>query len=333
MIYFEMDAHPIPQNVTAFQFRLVGDMTLKQFFYLAGGVVIAYFTFITLSATLPIIAWPIIILSSLSGAAFAFVPISDRPLDHWILAFLKAVYSPTKMTWKKNGKNYTEEPLFLKRFNVFYSAPTIQPSITPPTPVRQADLPTPEQLGKTVDLAKEAQTLQTQIVETQRHLAEIKNTAQNPNTNPTNYAGQINQVLTNLQGLVTEAADIKKEMAETQPQPVTSRTPVKVTIVTPTRQKQTQIVLTTQPNVINGIITDSINNYLENVVVVIYDKQGLPVRALKTNKLGQFSGATPLPNGTYKIELEKDNLLFDALQIELDGKILPPLVVAAKKIL
>ena len=67
--------------------------------------------------------------------------------------------------------------------------------------------------------------------------------------------------------------------------------------------------------------------------MVIYDKAGLPVRALKTNKLGQFSGSTPLPNGSYTIELEKDNLLFDVLQIDLEGKVLPAVAISAKKVI
>ena len=66
------------------------------------------------------------------------------------------------------------------------------------------------------------------------------------------------------------------------------------------------------------------------MVAVIYDKEGLPVRALKTNKLGQFTGSTPLPNGTYTLEVEKDNFRFDVLQIELAGDILPPLQITAK---
>ena len=40
-----MQQHPVPRNVTGFQFKLVGDMTLKQFGYLAGGVVMGYIAF------------------------------------------------------------------------------------------------------------------------------------------------------------------------------------------------------------------------------------------------------------------------------------------------
>ena len=95
-----MEQHPIPQNVTAFEFHLVGDMTLKQFGYLAGGLIIAYFTYVLIFPLSAIIASPIIVLSALSGAAFAFLPILDRPLDHWVGAYFKAVYSASGGTWK-----------------------------------------------------------------------------------------------------------------------------------------------------------------------------------------------------------------------------------------
>lgn len=90
--------------------------------------------------------------------------------------------------------------------------------------------------------------------------------------------------------------------------------------------------LTSFPNIINGIITDSQGNYIEGAIVVAHDRQGLPVRALKSNKLGQFVAATPLPTGEYAIVVEKDNLKFDKVGIELKNEILPPILVAAKKV-
>ena len=35
-----METHPVPQNISSYEFRLVGDMTLKQFLYLAGGILL-----------------------------------------------------------------------------------------------------------------------------------------------------------------------------------------------------------------------------------------------------------------------------------------------------
>ncbi len=339
------EAHPIPQNVTSFQFKLVGDMTLKQFGYLAGGASFAYLVFVFFSHDYPIITWPIIVTSALLGIAFAFVPVGSRPLDHWLVAFMKAVYSPTKKVWAKNGKNYKENPLFSSRLVVYLAgaqnvpapqakvAPVTTPPITQPAP-----LPTEEELQKTVDLAREAQQLQMKIIQSERTLSQIKQQAAQPTPIPVDYSQQVNKVLADLQNLVGQASEVKQQIKSVQeptiqpqaPTPESSlREKVKVVVV-PAKHKQGQVALTTFPNIINGIIRDRDNNYLEGVVAVIYDKEGLPVRALKTNKLGQFTGSTPLPNEIYTLELEKDNYAFDVLQIELTGGILPPLLITSK---
>ena len=345
-----MEAHPIPQNVTSFQFKLVGDMTLKQFIYLAIGAAIAYFLFVFLAHDYPLITWPIIIVSVLLGVSFAFLPIGSRPLDHWLAAFLKAIYSPTKRAWKKNGKTYRANPLFDSRLLMYLSAAEPQQAFTqqpvfsrtpaPTTsPSLPQQLPSQEELQKTVDLARQAQNLQMKIIQTERTLTQIKEQSQKPTQIPVDYSQQVNKILADLQLLVGQESAIKQQIQSVQeppPQPAPAPPvpkPVireKVKVIIPPKSKQTQLALTTFPNVINGIIKDRENNYLEGAIAVIYDKEGLPVRALKTNKLGQFTGSTPLPNGTYTLELEKDDFTFDVLQIELNGQVLPPLLITTK---
>ncbi|MDD5415446.1 MAG: PrgI family protein [Candidatus Daviesbacteria bacterium] len=336
------EVHPIPQNVTSFQFKLVGDMTLKQFGYLAAGAGFAYLVFVLFSHDYPIIAWPIVFSSTILGIAFAFVPIGSRALDHWLAAFLKAVYSPTKRAWAKNGKTYKEDPLFDSRLVMYLAgtqnAPPAKPSAATITQIaRPAPLPTQEKLQKTVDLAQEAQQLQMKIIQSERTLSQIKEQATQPTPIPVDYSQQASKILTDLKNLVNQASEVKQQIKSIQEPTVQPQVPIsepvfreKVKVIVPVKPKQAQIALTTFPNVINGIVKDRNNNYLEGVVAVIYDKEGLPVRALKTNKLGQFTGSTPLPNKTYTLELEKDNYTFDVLQIELTGEVLPPLVITAK---
>ena len=351
---FAMEAHPVPQNVTSFEFRLIGDMTLKQFIYLCIGAGTAYIFFVFLAIPAPFLAWPVIVISSFLGVAFAFIPIAGRPLDHWTNAFLKTIYSPTKMVWSKNKVIYNSNPIFTQRLNLFftgqniiqssldlgalsaakasipYSPPTIQKPQIKQAPSIHEELPSSKELQKTVELAKQAQSLQIKILENQRELGRIKQTTKNPGADVQSSTQEFTNVFNDLTKLMSEAEQIKKELSSItqEPEPLA---PVKIQVVTPPKQKQTRLTLTTFPNVINGVVVDSQNNYLEAVVVVIHDKDGLPVRALKTNKLGQFTGSTPLPNGTYTIELEKENLIFDVLQIQLEGKVLPPLNISAKK--
>ena len=93
-----MEQHAIPRDVTGFQFKLVGSMTLKQFGYVAMGALVGYVFF---KAPIGIFQLPLAGLFWFLGFALAFIPIQERPLDRWLGAFIKSVYSPTQFVWKK----------------------------------------------------------------------------------------------------------------------------------------------------------------------------------------------------------------------------------------
>jgi len=93
------EQHPVPQNISSYQFRLVGDMTIKQFFELAGGGLVSLLFY---ASPLPsFLKWPFIIFFVLLGAALAFLPIQERPLEQWLIAFIRSVYTPTLYYWQK----------------------------------------------------------------------------------------------------------------------------------------------------------------------------------------------------------------------------------------
>jgi hypothetical protein len=384
-----MDQHPVPQNVTSFEFHLVGEMTLRQFIYLASGLATAYVVFVAFSRDYPFVAWPLIVLFVLTGVAYAFLPIMERPLDHWTAAFFKAIFSPTQYKYASTMIN-KDSPAFANRLNIYLQQvlpyedafapeppastppkPIPQPAVTAPLPqvpvqvkpVQQApepnkitsaaqpvtqmiplpalptqpespfpaveSLPSTEELEKTVSLARKAQDVQNKIVQTEQLLSQIKSSAAVPGVDASQFAERFQKVLTDLQNLNKEASEISSQMAnvlkqQTTPVQQQPRVTVKPTIV-PT------LSLTTTANIVNGIVTDAMGNYLEGAIIVAHDKQGLPVRALKTNKLGQFIAATPLANGTFTITTEKENLVFDDISITLNGTVLNPVVIAAKK--
>ena len=64
--------------------------------------------------------------------------------------------------------------------------------------------------------------------------------------------------------------------------------------------------------------------------VLIKDGRGEVIRALKTNKLGQFKTQTPLPNGIYLIEALKGGEIFDIIRIEANGQKLNPVYLIGK---
>lgn len=111
-----MENHPIPQNITGFEFKLIGNMTLKQFAYLAGGAVIAWVIYIVPISV--IIKYPLVALFGGLGAAFAFVPVEGRPMDIMLRNFLHAILSPTQYVYQKAGGDLlSKDEAKLKDFN------------------------------------------------------------------------------------------------------------------------------------------------------------------------------------------------------------------------
>ncbi len=85
------------------------------------------------------------------------------------------------------------------------------------------------------------------------------------------------------------------------------------------------------PNIVNGVVLDDQGKIVEGAIVEIQNQEGNPIRAMRTNPLGQFQTATPLPNGYYLVLVEKEPYQFDIIKIEAGGKIIPPLKISAKK--
>lgn len=97
-----MREHALPQDITGYKFHIIGNMTLKQFVEVATGFVIAFFIYQT--NLVNIVKWPMMAFFAGMGAMVAFVPIEERPLDQWILAFFRALYRPTQYYWKRIPK-------------------------------------------------------------------------------------------------------------------------------------------------------------------------------------------------------------------------------------
>ncbi|HLD51609.1 hypothetical protein A3K34_03990 [candidate division WWE3 bacterium RIFOXYC1_FULL_40_10] len=90
--------HAVPQNIMDVEFKLIGDLTMRQFAYVLifGGM--AYLMLILPTGIFKI---PLFILSAGLGIGLAFIPVEERGLDQWIVNFVKAVYTPTQRIWKK----------------------------------------------------------------------------------------------------------------------------------------------------------------------------------------------------------------------------------------
>jgi len=293
-----MEQHAIPQQISSYEFKLVGEMTLKQFLKAAGGIVLALI--INASGLIFFIKWPLIILSGGGGLALAFVPFQDRPLEQWVMAFIKAIYSPTIYTYKK-------------------VAPTdwIDLKLSGKNQVVENEVAAPiKDKAKVAEFIKSLPSVK-KIEEEQGEVVEQNSKVENLNS----------KELINDQNIVKAPVEmddqawrdtkanlnLKTEKLGATGEAVFGQIPMpdKPTI----------------PNLLVGMVTDHDGKIVEGAIVEIQDEKGNPSRVLKTNALGQFRATTPLANGRYLMITEKENYKFDRVNVDLTGVIVDPVKI------
>lgn len=294
-----MEQHPVPQHIASYEFRLVGDMTIRQFVQLAAGVGVALIFYAT---PLPAyFKWPLIFFSGFLGFAFAFMPIEERPLSQWVVAFFKAIFSPTLYTWKK--KTTVLDFFRLKGIG-----------LTPGKMAAPIPSPDKKQLGEylaTLPAAKTEDDWGTKEEQFMKQIASLFQGATLP---------------------ATTSLPLREPAVSGQPlPPFPSPAPPKQAVVEAKLSTQLPIPAPpTRPNILVGMVTDKKGEIIEGAILEIRNSQKIPVRALRTNRLGQFQIATALENDAYEIEVEKEGFQFDIIKIEAKGEIIKPIEIKAK---
>jgi hypothetical protein len=98
-----MQIHAVPQDITGFEYRLIGNLTLRQFAYVGIAGVI---DFVLYSLHVPLLILLIIGLPiSLFALALAFLPVNDLPFERWFVSLLKTFYSPSIRVWHREPKS------------------------------------------------------------------------------------------------------------------------------------------------------------------------------------------------------------------------------------
>lgn len=325
--------HPIPQQISSYQFRLVGDMTLKQFFLLSGGALVALIFYA--SPLHPLIKWPAIIFFSLLGAALAFLPFEERPLEKWIIAFFRSIYAPTIFVWKKT---ITPQRFFRE------TAPPEEKIITP-SGAKKAEvyLSTPQkgyvpetlEQGEANFLKRIAQLFSSQPIPAASSYAKQQLVPED--SLQTYFSSPSPAPIIRPRIIVEETSGPQTPSSSTYAVPITPSAPVITGQKSQTPQApqfSPEAILPGAPTVANtvgGLVTDTEGKIVEGAILEIRDASGRPVRALKTNKLGHFVIITPLFNGSYEIISEKDGLEFSPIVFEAKGEIIPPVLIKARK--
>lgn len=342
-----MEQHPIPQQISSYQFKLVGDMTLKQFFQVAGGVIVSLIFYST--PLYPLIKWPLILLSAGIGAALAFLPFEERPLERWILAFFRSIYSPTLYFWKKTEKPpvfFTEEAVSPAITTVANTSPIVEKntaklendektflqkigglwniSSAPVSTPKVVVLPTPN--------------IQTAPVSFNTPLAttpKVQPTATATPVAPLSVPQQIPTVITkSAPKLVVEEApaklDTQVQITELKTEKINEKP-----ITSNTAEFSIDAAPPSPPianNTITGQVMDQDRKIIEGAILEIKDSNGRPVRALKSNRAGHFIIVTSLQNGKYEITIEKEGFKFEPVSFEAKGEMIPAIAIKGTKI-
>ena len=166
--------------------------------------------------------------------------------------------------------------------------------------------------------------------ENEKELTRLKSELTTTQTQRDNAKEQVK----NIDSLLRELGSKTKEYGKTPVRPEEAEEPTeeqtKVKVVKPQLAVGKMApALTSTPSVINGIVKDPQGLLLSDVIVVVKDSSGQPVRALKSNKIGQFAISTPLPNGTYTMELESPGHSFDIVEVDVEGKVMHPIQIQA----
>ncbi len=400
-----MREHPIPQDITNYRFHIIGSMTLKQFAEIFIGVVVGVAFY---STNLPTpIKWAFILLSVGLGAGAAFLPIEERPLDHWIITFFRTLYKPTKFFWKRTS-NIPEPFLYEPTANQTQYEPELDLSPVKKARIKeyitsvntpseyQSDLTDWEasriqQISSFFDAAPEPITptaaqkkvaakpnLQVRVrsmrsqtspvIKTREEVTiyaptSIADDAPIKKISTPNLATSINQqeefevkktadltaeeaatlvdVPENTPPEVEQVANIIEESAAAESEQTqtnaSGHTYVETSTSVPVQETQnaTEAAFNLdlpfpdppeEANKLVGMVLTQNNELITNAIVEI-QLGGQIVRAVKTNALGQFFITTPLKNGEYLVNVEKDGFSFTPQTIVLKGEPVAPLEI------
>lgn len=292
--------HPLPQDISSYRFRLIGDMTLKQFASLGIFIILAIIAY---SIPLPFFfKYPIVFAFLLLGIGMAFLPVQGRSLDVWLIAFIKSIYSPTQYSWKRTPASTagTETAVPTKENNLQITQPVTNARIE----ITQSPIISPQQTEAISPPPTSQPAVTTPVTET---------------------------IVTSTDIVPEPTAAIK----ETIPEPTTPSQPLPpaqsatvAEIPAPTVNLPIPFTPTT-PNTLVGLTLTPTGHILDSVLVEI-KKDNLTLRATKSNKLGQFMFARPLDSGLFQILAEKEGFSFAPYSLELTGEIVKPLKIQAQ---
>lgn len=160
----------------------------------------------------------------------------------------------------------------------------------------------------------EKELLAKQIKENERHVSELSREKSQTTDSLINMQRELRELRLKTRFAQASAAVQKDMSTKTEP-------PKTETLV---RSKSLPFIKDA-PNIINGYVRGKAGNLIKNAVIIVKDPDGSPVRALKSNELGQFAITTAVPNGSYSVEASSTSETFAIMTVDVYGTVLDPL--------
>lgn len=269
-----MEPHAVPRQITTFEFKLIGFLTLKEFTYLivfAGLAAIAYFI-----APFEVAKYISAAFVFGVGAFLAFFKYNDRSIDVWIRNLVLKLFSSSQYYYRKHD----EPPSFLH------------------------------------DIAYDKQ-IATLHVDAKRKLSGYLKT------------GPTAPVVT------TQAPPVAEE---SESEPLTAQQAEIMREAMPVEPDSVQVAAPKpEAPIFSGLVKNSKDLPLPNILVYVKDKDGQVARILKTNSNGVFSTTRPFDADNYILEPKdsSNRFFFDTININPSSAAegVQPLIIRSKEVL
>jgi len=344
-----MKQRPIPQDITGYKFHLIGSMTLKQFAELAAGAIIAFIVY--KSNLIGVVKWPLFVFIVILAIMIAFVPIEERPLDFWIITYLKNLWKPTKFFWKRTPKipdffNYKPgqnqhldinpevnfSPARKQRIQEYLKSIPESDEELDEWDIHynqraQNLLASFDQVkvkSENISVQRETETDKPQLKTRIRKLKSLEQIQEQ-------QARSLEQEVQDLElPNNAKASDDPSKIQATQNENKNYIKQKKLSDLDSDRTNNAGLEVG-QANQLIGIVSDSSGKAVSNALIEVFaNDQDQALRISKSNSQGEFYIKTALPDGEYLIKTEAENLEFAPLSIRLTGRIVPPINIEAE---
>lgn len=325
-----MEQHAIPRQITSFEFKLIGFMTLRQFMYLVVAFPLAYVVYVLF----PIPLLNILLAAVVGGAGLvtAFVPIQDRSLDIWAKTVWKRLQNPTQYYYHKRN-----DPLYFLKDLYFLADPHHM----------LAHIESKEKLAQYLAMTK-------QRPQPNVHKKEVGVLLQSSTASlQKETAAGISTDIHSPSAAMQEAMQMSAALA---PQPL----PVAAPPIPPVSQAPRQVLMQTevvqQPHesttitakvippqatisgnqpFLSGVVRTSKRIPIPGILIYIKDDSGNPLRLMKSNPHGVFATFNPLQPGNYTFEIKDPTgtYFFDTMKVPVQETNTMPVEFMSKEIL